>query len=95
MLFRSFTILDGVDAAIAAGDRIGLVGPNGAGKTTLLRLAAGIDEPDRGEVQRKRALTVGILAQESHFDRAFMQIAGGTGESVAVRRKKSRIREAR
>jgi transcriptional regulator GlxA family with amidase domain len=30
-----------------------------------------------------------------HFDRAFMQIAGGTGESVAVRRKKSRIREAR
>ncbi len=37
----TFVILDGIDAAIALGDRIGLVGPNGAGKTTLLRLAAG------------------------------------------------------
>ena len=41
----TFVILDGIDAAIALGDRIGLVGPNGAGKTTLLRLAAGRDEP--------------------------------------------------
>ena len=47
----TFTILDSIDAAIALGDRIGLVGPNGAGKTTLLRLAAGGDEPDRGTVQ--------------------------------------------
>jgi len=44
----TFTILDSIDAAIALGDRIGLVGPNGGGKTTLLRLAAGTDEPDRG-----------------------------------------------
>ena len=44
----TFVILDAIDAAIALGDRIGLVGPNGAGKTTLLRLAAGRDEPDRG-----------------------------------------------
>ena len=45
----TFVILDEVSAAIALGDRIGLVGPNGAGKTTLLRLAAGLDEPDRGD----------------------------------------------
>jgi ATP-binding cassette subfamily F protein 3 len=68
----SFVILDGIDASIALGDRIGLVGPNGAGKTTLLRLAAGRDEPDRGEVHRKRGLTLGLLAQEAHFDEAFM-----------------------
>ncbi|HEX9045073.1 MAG TPA: ABC-F family ATP-binding cassette domain-containing protein [Candidatus Limnocylindrales bacterium] len=67
-----FVILDRIDAAIAAGERIGLVGPNGAGKTTLLRLAAGVDEPDRGEIQRKRGLTIGLLAQESHFDPVFM-----------------------
>ena len=65
-------ILDAIDASIALGDRIGLVGPNGAGKTTLLRLASGRDEPDRGEVQRKRGLTLGLLAQEAHFDAAFM-----------------------
>ncbi len=68
----SFVILDAIDASIALGDRIGLVGPNGAGKTTLLRLASGRDEPDRGTVQRKRGLTIGLLAQEAHFDAAFM-----------------------
>jgi len=65
-------ILDGISMAIAAGDRIGLVGPNGAGKTTLLRIAAGLDEPDRGAVSRKRGLTLGMLAQEAHLDAAFM-----------------------
>jgi ATP-binding cassette subfamily F protein 3 len=68
----TFVILDSIDASIALGDRIGLVGPNGAGKTTLLRLAAGRDEPDRGEVHRKRGLSLGLLAQEAHFDAAFM-----------------------
>jgi ATP-binding cassette subfamily F protein 3 len=68
----TFVILDSIDASIALGDRIGLVGPNGAGKTTLLRLAAGRDEPDLGEVHRKRGLTIGLLAQEAHFDEAFM-----------------------
>ena len=68
----TFVILDGVDAAIALGDRVGLVGPNGGGKTTLLRIAAGRDEPDRGEVHRKRGLSLGLLAQEAHFDAAFM-----------------------
>ncbi len=68
----TLVILDSIDASIALGDRIGLVGPNGAGKTTLLRLASGRDEPDRGEVHRKRGLTLGLLAQEAHFDAAFM-----------------------
>jgi ATP-binding cassette, subfamily F, member 3 len=68
----TFTILDGVTAAIALGDRVGLVGPNGAGKTTLLRIVAGADEPDRGTVSRKRALSIGLLAQEAHLDDAFM-----------------------
>src|SRR6476620_7903518 len=68
----TFVILDDITAAIAVDDRIGLVGPNGAGKTTLLRLAAGRDEPDAGVVERKRGLSIGLLAQESHFDEAFM-----------------------
>jgi ATP-binding cassette subfamily F protein 3 len=68
----TFVILDAITAAVAVGDRIGLVGPNGAGKTTLLRIAAGVDEPDGGEVARKRGLSLGLLAQESHFDAAFM-----------------------
>jgi ATP-binding cassette subfamily F protein 3 len=68
----TLVILDRVDAAIAVGDRVGLVGPNGAGKTTLLRILAGLDEPDRGEVGHRRGLTIGLLAQETHLDEAFM-----------------------
>ncbi|HYK95200.1 MAG TPA: ABC-F family ATP-binding cassette domain-containing protein [Candidatus Dormibacteraeota bacterium] len=68
----TFVILDSIDAAIALGDRIGLVGPNGAGKTTLLRIAAGIDEPDAGKVSRKRDLSIGMLSQEAHLDERFM-----------------------
>jgi ATP-binding cassette subfamily F protein 3 len=76
-----FVILAGIDAAIALGDRIGLVGPNGAGKTTLMRIAAGIEEPDRGTVQRKRGLSLGLLAQEAHLDERFMA-AGSLREAV-------------
>ena len=48
----TFVILDTITAAIAVGDRIGLVGPNGAGKTTLLRIAAG-----RRRAGRRRRFT--------------------------------------
>ncbi len=68
----TFVILDQVDAAIAVGERVGLVGPNGAGKTTLLRIVSGRDEADRGTVTRRRQLSLGLLSQEAHFDEAFM-----------------------
>ncbi len=68
----TFVILDHVQAAIAPGERIGLVGPNGAGKTTLLRIVAGRDEPDHGTASRRRGLSLGLLSQEAHFDEAFM-----------------------
>ncbi len=78
----TFVILDDVQAAVAHGERIGLVGANGAGKTTLLRLAAGIEEPDSGRVERKRGLRVSLLAQESNLDAAF---AGAPSLYAAVR----------
>jgi ATPase subunit of ABC transporter with duplicated ATPase domains len=65
---RSFgvrTVLDHVDLTLGPRSRLGLVGPNGAGKSTLLRLAAGLDEPEAGTVDRTPdTLTVGYLPQE-------------------------------
>ena len=90
-------ILDSVNAAIAHGEKLGLVGANGAGKTTLLRICAGQDQPDSGQVLRKSGLAVGLLAQEANFDRSFVSapslraaVRSGAGE---LERMEQRLRE--
>jgi ATPase subunit of ABC transporter with duplicated ATPase domains len=52
------TLLDGVDLAVARGDRILITGRNGAGKTTLLRALAGQLSPDDGAVKASEPLAV-------------------------------------
>jgi ATP-binding cassette subfamily F protein uup len=57
------TLLDQVQFAISAGERIGVVGVNGSGKSTLLRMIAGVEEPDQGRISRARDLRVAYLSQ--------------------------------
>ncbi|MCH4565044.1 ABC transporter ATP-binding protein [Halomonas sp. EGI 63088] len=46
-------VLKDINLTIPRGVSVGLLGRNGAGKSTLLRLIAGMDAPNRGEIQRR------------------------------------------
>ncbi len=44
-------VLRDIRLTIRQGEFVGLIGPNGSGKTTLMQVAAGVVEPDRGDVR--------------------------------------------
>ena len=80
-------VLRGLDVSVIAGARIGLVGGNGAGKSTLLRLLAGTEEPDGGEVVRRRGSRVAFLPQ--HVER------GGDTPMEVLRSARPELAEVR
>ena len=46
-------ILQGVTFTIPRNLSVGLIGANGAGKSTLLRIIGGVDQPNKGRVERQ------------------------------------------
>ena len=46
-------VLTGVTLTIPPKVNVGLVGRNGVGKSTLLRLIGGVDQPNRGRIERR------------------------------------------
>src|SRR5271167_3835530 len=49
--FGGFVALDGIDLAVAEGERVGLIGPNGSGKSTLVNCICGTLPNDTGSVR--------------------------------------------
>ncbi len=47
------------------GDKVGLVGPNGSGKSTLFKLIAGDEDPDDGQVNVPKSLSLGWFKQDA------------------------------
>ncbi|EHK58455.1 ABC-F family ATP-binding cassette domain-containing protein [Allomesorhizobium alhagi] len=63
LTFGGTPLLDGASLSASAGERIALVGRNGSGKSTLLKIAAGMVEPQDGEVFRQPSATIRYLPQ--------------------------------
>ncbi len=75
-------ILRGVGLTIRRGEAVGIDGPSGSGKSTLLMIMAGLERPDKGEVEidgvklggmnedalaRFRGQRIGIVFQSFHL----------------------------
>jgi len=72
--YASQTLFTGIGVSISDGDRIGMIGPNGAGKSTLLKILTGIEEPDDGQIVRRKQLKIAYIKQMDNFGDATMPI---------------------
>ena len=88
--YGASVLLDGASVTLRRGERVGLVGSNGSGKSTLARILAGEEEPDTGQVVRRRGGTVEYLPQEPHLPAGKTILEAtldGLGEWTAVKAK--------
>ena len=65
--FGGDPLLDGAQLSVSRHARLCLIGRNGSGKSTLLKVAAGLVEPDYGEVFVQPGIVVRYLAQSPVF----------------------------
>lgn len=82
LAFGVAPILDGVNFALEAGERVCLIGRNGEGKSTLLKLITAALAPDDGEVILQDGLRVSMLAQDvpSGSQRVLDVVMAGGGQ---------------
>jgi zinc transport system ATP-binding protein len=64
-------ILPKLTMAIGAGELWTVLGPNGAGKSTVVRTALGLTAPVAGAVERRPALRLAYVPQQSSLDSIF------------------------
>jgi len=62
--FGGFTALDGINLAVAPGERVGLIGPNGSGKSTLVNCLCGTLRNETGSVRFDGKVMDGLPAHQ-------------------------------
>ncbi|UWN51461.1 ABC transporter ATP-binding protein uup [Alcanivorax sp. ALC70] len=90
-------LLDQVNLAIEPGERLCLVGRNGTGKSTLFKVLTGEQQPDDGQIETARELTVARLEQEVPDDQDHSvhdMVAGGLGELGELLNEHDRLSRA-
>src|SRR6188508_1405575 len=101
-------VLEGVNLAVKAAERIAIIGASGSGKTTLLQILGGLDRPTRGVVKiagsdihgleekargELRNRTLGFIYQFHHLLPEFSALEN-VAMPLLVRREPKRVAEA-
>ncbi|MFP4444132.1 MAG: ribosomal protection-like ABC-F family protein, partial [Spirochaetia bacterium] len=66
--YGSGDLFKNVTLELNPGEKAGLIGANGTGKTTLLKIAAGIDEPDKGSVIQTGNIRTAYVPQYHQYE---------------------------
>src|SRR5699024_2252262 len=66
--FGADFLFEDVNLDIQDHSRIALVGRNGAGKSTLIKMIIGEQEPNEGQIVKKKGLSIGYLAQNTGLE---------------------------
>ncbi len=74
--FGDNQVLCDVSLRVQRGDRLAIIGPNGIGKSTLLKIAMGLLEPDRGQVEW------GYETYRGYFPQDHQELLGTSKQSV-------------
>ena len=73
--FGDFVALDDVSLEVEGGSLTALLGPSGSGKSTLLRIIAGLEWPDRGEVELSGRDATALTPQKRNVGFVFQHYA--------------------
>ncbi len=62
--YGELTLFSNISFGINKDQRIALIAKNGSGKTSILNIMAGLDEPETGQIIKRKGIRISFLPQE-------------------------------
>lgn len=66
--YGELTLFSNISFGINKDQKIALIAKNGSGKTSILNIMAGLDEPETGQVAKRKDIRISFLPQEPNLN---------------------------